>query len=154
MIISVNTFILPVDFKGSLKFWPFPDILSTQQKQARNTDETGNHPLTETCFKQERYTSVSLITQTTFLTKSCLFRVHSSGFLSAAFKICIHNCREVLWSDCSSLTIEGSLLAPLMNSSRDSLPINLTKATTKMLFHPFIRVTSEWCKYWNTQELQ
>lgn len=32
------------------------------------------------------------------------------------------NWEALLGSHCSSLTMEGSLLAPLMNSSRDSLP--------------------------------
>ena len=32
------------------------------------------------------------------------------------------NCEALLGSHCSSLTMEGSLLAPLMNSSRESLP--------------------------------
>lgn len=37
--------------------------------------------------------------------------------------LCPQNWREAPWSDCSSLTIEGSLLAPLMNSSKDNLPV-------------------------------
>lgn len=32
------------------------------------------------------------------------------------------NCEALLGSHCSSRTMDGSLLAPLMNSSRDSLP--------------------------------
>lgn len=44
------------------------------------------------------------------------------GFLQTLLLGYFQNWRGVLWSDCSSLTIEGSLLAPLMNSSRESLP--------------------------------
>lgn len=63
-----------------------------------------------------------LIATVTNLSKVSVFSVSTSGCLSAASNTCIYNCREVLWSDCSSLTIEGSLLAPLINSSRESLP--------------------------------